>query len=250
MYTFSLKIDDEANSLNESDGLSIKELAELLKNLHKALPDTGDKCTLSEISGNCYKPSISCYNKITHDSFIKLMKDIEYNGDLARKQLPFKRTIEKIIQRGFFCEAYDNEENLVATISTTEKPKIGFRYSTEIIYGVLSEIGGKSLERNHIVIYCEDDLSHYTIPITTLQDTQLKEHYKNGIIKFEILFKYNTIDKSKYPTQLVSFKPKSNKTFFQLVDDFTNANGDIIEGTDAFERLIENRSSNPIKYES
>lgn len=244
MFTFSFKIDNDNDTLTEYNGMSIKDLSKLLNNLSKALPDNGKDCTLYEISGNCYNPKVACENRITHDVYVSLIQNIANDIELPRNQIPFRKSVQAILKKGHFCEAYDTNDKLIATISNSTNSKKGFKYSTEIIYGIISEIGGKSLERTHIVIFCNEDASIYTIPITKEQDIALKDFYKDGIIKFEVLFRYSPIDKRKTPSQLLSFKPKSNKTFFQLANEFTQVHGDIIEGTHTFDKLIENRRLN------
>ena len=59
LYTFSLRIDDEKHSLSATNGLSVKQLGQLLLDLDKALELNGKDCTLSNISGNCYQAANS-----------------------------------------------------------------------------------------------------------------------------------------------------------------------------------------------
>ncbi|MBC7749018.1 MAG: hypothetical protein H7Z76_10670, partial [Methylotenera sp.] len=80
VYTFSLKIDDDNHSLSETNGLSVKQLGQLLLDLDKALELNGKDCTLSNISGNCYQATYSTPNKSIYSNYIDSMDLISKNN--------------------------------------------------------------------------------------------------------------------------------------------------------------------------
>ncbi|WP_396163664.1 hypothetical protein, partial [Flavobacterium sp.] len=158
VYNFSLKIDDENNSLSETNGLSVKQLGQLLLDLDRALELNGKDCTLSNISGNCYQVGYSTPNEFIYNNYIQSMDIISRSkyDDLPPNLKPIKKTLNNILGNNRYAIAYDMNFKEVAKITSTEIINNRLEYYTnKIIKGLIIQIGNKNIDKNANIVVRE-----------------------------------------------------------------------------------------------
>lgn len=243
VFTFSLKIDDDKQTLSETNGLPIKQLGQLLIDLDKALELNGKDCTLSHISGNCYQLDYSTTNFAKHNDFVGLMQNVSKFeiDEIPQHQKAIKRTLNSILGLNYYAFAYNYQKEEIAKITANEQDvkKVEY-YTSEIISGVIIQIGNRTLEKpaNIVVRDTEDDLT-YSIPINNEQENALKQYYKYtaGLIVFEVRFKKDLVNNKSYPVSLTSFKIKSDKKLNQSIKAFLDKHG-AIYGNLSYSELV------------
>jgi hypothetical protein len=233
VFTFSLKIDDDKQTLSETNGLPIKQLGQLLIDLDKALELNGKDCTLSHISGNCYQLDYSTTNFAKHNDFVGLMQNVsKYEIDeIPQHQKAIKRTLNSILGLNYYALAYNYQKEEIAKITATSEDIYKAEYYTsEIISGVITLIGNKTIDRPaNIVVQDLDGSSTYTIPVNNEQENALSQYYKytSGVLVFEVRFKKDLVNNKSYPVSLTSFKVKSDKKINQSIKAFLDKHGAI-----------------------
>jgi hypothetical protein len=207
MIKFSIKIDDDVHSLNKENGIPIDKIGELLKALYGAIENgTGHKITLGQVWGNCY--ALDFYTKDTgiYDNFIAVHKNIEQVeiDDLPFEQKKYAVTLKSILGKDFYLTAYDQDDTPVAAIDDIGKKQIrSYYYSTDTVYGIVSELGSSTLTnaKKHIYI---DGLG-YKIFISKDQDLEIKPYYGTQKLRVEIRQKRSTTDGHIINSELNSF---------------------------------------------
>jgi hypothetical protein len=233
VYNFSLKIDDENNSLSETNGLSVKQLGQLLLDLDRALELNGKDCTLSNISGNCYQVGYSTPNEFIYNNYIQSMDIISRSkyDDLPANLKPIKKTLNNILGNNRYAIAYDMNFKEVAKITSTEIINNRLEYYTnKIIKGLIIQIGNKNIDKNANIVVREIDTELlHTIPVTSDQENALKGYYKytDGLLSFDIKIKKDLSNNKSIPISLTSYKLKSNKKINKSITDFLEKHGSI-----------------------
>lgn len=233
LYTFSLRIDDEKHSLSETNGLSVKQLGQLLLDLDKALELNGKDCTLSNISGNCYQATYSTPNELIYSNYIDYMGLISKNNydELPINLRPLKKTLNNLLGDNRYALALDMNFKEVAKITSTEIINSKLEYITnKIVNGLIIQIGNKNIEKkaNIVVREIDTELLH-TIPVTSEQENALKGYYKytDGILSFNIKIKKDLSNSKSTPLSLTSYKLKSTQKINQSIKDFLEKHGPI-----------------------
>ncbi len=113
-------------------------------------------------------------------------------------------TLRKIIGGRYYLTAYDNEEQEIATIKEFKRTlDIEYYYTQKTIYGILSELGGKSITtpNKHILI---DGFSH-RVYLDKEQDLELKQFYGTDKLRVKIRLKRSSVDSHIIRAEMISF---------------------------------------------
>ncbi len=207
MFTFSLKIDDEEKSLTVQNGIPFERIAELLEKLFQAIdPHTDTKCTLSSIQGNSYCLKFNTDDQKYHDNFEVVHRNIEQvqMDELEPSQKEYAKCLKKVLGTRYYLTAYDNAEKPIASIKEVGiKTVIDYYFSTETVYGILSELGGISVNANKKHIYV-DGVS-YRIYISGTQDLELKPYYGTHKLMVKVRHKRSASDGHIISAEMISF---------------------------------------------
>jgi hypothetical protein len=231
VYKFSLRIDDDKQSLSEHQGLTLKQLGQLLVELDKALELNGKECSLSHISGNCYEMGYSTTNQFTHNNFVSLITNIHTKdlNELPQSQRGFKKSLYGILGSNYYAVAFDNSKTEIATIKADviENQKLDY-YTTDIITGIITQIGSRDIEKQANIVVKEygSDNTFY-IPVSLDQERELIQNYKKDLIVFEVRFKKDLVNNKTQAHSLSGFKVKSNKKLNDKVNAFIEKHGSI-----------------------
>ncbi len=208
MIKFSIKIDDQGHSLSKENGIAINEIGPLLENLFNAI-DTGKgyKITLGQIRGNCYALDFYTEDEGYLTNFITVHKNIEQLpiDELQPEERKYATNLKLILGEKYYLKAYDNESveiAAIAEIGTKELPS--FYYTTDTVYGIVSELGsGTNLfaKKKHIYV----DSVPYKIFISKDQDLHLKLYYGTHKLRIELKQRRSLIDGHIVNSELESF---------------------------------------------
>lgn len=242
MIKFSIKIDDENHSLTKEDGIPINKIGELLQTLYGAIDTgTGQKCTLGQIRGNCYALDFYTEDIGLHNNFIAVHKNIEQVevDDLPPEQKKYAGTLKSILGGRFYLKAYDAEGKEIAAINEIGKKQLtSYYYSTDTVYGVLSELGSASLNntRKHIFV---DGIS-YRIYISKDQDLELKPFYGTHKLRIELRQKRSAIDGHIVNSELLSFTNVRPGSLAENLKEAGYIELDILKDTHTIEDILNN----------
>lgn len=246
MIKFSLKIDDQEHSLTKENGISIGRIGALLEALFNVIETgTGSNITLGQIRGNCYALDFYTEDEGYLSNFITTHKNIEriQVDELSPDQKKYASTLRLILGNKFFLKAYDNLGAEIALIKDIGKIESNRHYfSTDTIYGILSELGSSSLSntKKHIFI----DGTNYRIYISKDQDLQLKPFYGTEKLRVKIRQKRSADGGRILSSELISFTIVGKRS---LIDNL-NAGGDldleILKGAYTIEDILRNIYAN------
>jgi hypothetical protein len=207
MIKFSIKIDDDVHSLNAENGIGLDKIGDLLKALFGAIDNgTGSKITLGDVRGNCYALDFFTKDQGIYENFLTVHRNIEQVGvdDLTFEQKKYAATLKIVLGGKYYLTAYDKEYIPVAEINEIGKKQLtSFYYSTDTVYGILSELGSSTLANSKKHIYL--DGINYKIFISGAQDLELKPYYGTHKIRAEIRQKRSSVDGHIINSELISF---------------------------------------------
>lgn len=215
MFKFSIKIDDDDHTLSAQNGIPFESIAELLKNLFEAIdPHTGAKCTLGQIRGNCYALDFYSVDEKYHSNFVIVHKNIEQIPleELDPAQKEYARCLKRVLGGKYFVTAFDNDKKEVASIKKIDNnPSVNSYYATQTVYGIVSQLGGPSLdtEKKHIYL---DGVS-YRIAITKDQDIKLKAFYGTSKLRVKVRVKMSALDGHIFSGEMISFTKVGDGNF-------------------------------------
>lgn len=116
-----------------------------------------------------------------------------------------------------------------------KKTNIGHYYTTDAVYGVLTELGSPNLNvKKHI---CVDGLP-YRVYITKEQDLELKKYYGTQKLRVEILQKRSSYDGHIITSELESFVPISGKNLIDSLADEGYIDFELIKETNSIEDIL------------
>jgi hypothetical protein len=242
MFKFSIKIDDDSHSLTKEDGIPINKIGELLQTLFNAVDDgTGSKCTLGQVRGNCYALDFFTPNIGVYHNLIVVHKNVEQVevDDLSIEQKKYAATLKTILGGKYYLKAYDNDGKEIAAINDIGKKQLtSYYYSTDTVYGVLSELGSASLSntRKHIFL---DGVS-YRIYISKDQDLQLKPYYGTHKLRVELRQKRSVIDGHIVNSELQSFTSVSTGNLADNLKEVGYIDLEMIKNTHTIEDILNN----------
>lgn len=242
MIKFSIKIDDDVHSLNKENGISVDKIGDLLKTLYNAIDNgTGHKVTLGQIRGNCYALDFYTKDNGLYENFLTVHKNIEQLDidALTYEQKKYAVSLKSILGGKFYLTVYDKDDKEVAAINEIGKKQItSFYYSTDTVYGVLSELGSSTLTsaKKHIYI----DGINYKIFISKDQDLELKPFYGTHKLRVELRQKRSSADGHIINSELLSFTSVSKGN---LIDNLKNSEFidlEILKDTHTIEDILNN----------
>jgi len=207
-FKFTIKIDDDSNSLSPENGLPFNKLGELLVNLYKAIDTdmSNVKCTLTNIVDGSYGATLLTDSELLHNNLEVVHKNLETIpvDELPENQREYGYSLKRILGGQYHLKAENNEGKEVAVIKTLEKQTpIDAYYSTETVYGILSQIGSQHVNASKKWIYL--DGIHYRISVTREQDAELKEYYTTHKLSVRVRLKHSVSDGHVMSAELISF---------------------------------------------
>lgn len=224
-FDITFRFNDNDNTLDNHNGISINVLADFLQSLYDVTKGVSDgKIVLSEIKGNCYAAVLSSPNITTID-YMQTLHTYISSGNfeaLKSKEKEYSNRLMNIIGDKLILNVYNNDKSYYRTIEHTKLPVFfPYYFETDSIVGILTRIGGRNINTKNTIL-----VSSYTgeIEISNTQDNKLKRFYKNGILEFYITKK---IDK------------ETNKVEKAVLDDFIELSIPVSNFTDTVKNIRE-----------
>ena len=196
--------------------MSIDELSEFLHKLSDAIPhERGSKIVLSEIRGNCYALNLVTASLTQHKSLQVIHESISKNDfrGLTEPQMKYARRLDAVMKlHNCSVDAYDRNKEWKIKVVEINIPKTPlFYYEIDTVYGIVTAIGGKSLESKSIIHINQGD---YPITVTEKQERELLQHFKGSKLEFTVKKKVNLNDDKIVEAVLEDFEVMSSQTFF------------------------------------
>lgn len=185
-YIFTIRFEDDSNSLSAEHGLSIEKLGELLTSLSKAIGLKEEPLTLSSIRGNCYAFDLSTNILPIYDT-LKSVHDRISNNDFAalnNDQIKYAFKLNMILGDKYRMDVYNPDKTFNLKIKSIVIPqRVEYYYEIDDIYGIIASIGGKSIDSRPCV-----KLSgfNYEIFVTTSQESKLLKYFKKNRMLFRL----------------------------------------------------------------
>lgn len=185
-YIFTIRFEDDSNSLSAESGLSIEKLGELLMSLSKAIGLKEEPLTLSRIKGNCYAFELCTSKRPVYDT-LKSVHDRISNNDFAalnNDQIKYAAKLNMILSDKYRMNVYDPNKTFNLKIQNTVIPKrVECYYEVDDVYGIIASIGGRSIE-SHPCIKLSS--LNYEIFVTCVQESKLLKYFKKDRILFRL----------------------------------------------------------------
>ena len=215
-YDFILRFDDNNHSLTAKNGLSIKELSELLSSLYEAINVSNkDTLVLSEIRGNCYALNLTTNNELIFENLKVVHKKISNNDfdGLNKKQISYAEKVKTILKGNLSLQAYDESKTFnfeVKDINIVQDlPSFYFEITSE--YGIITSIGGRSIEgASNIRINGQN----YDIKVSAKQERELLPFFKKNRLHLVLNKKIATDDNEIKSATLESFEITDDINFY------------------------------------
>lgn len=244
MYKFSIKIDDDLNSLSKEQGVSFDKIGELLQNLYEAIdPKSALKCTLGQIRGNCYALDFYTEEEKYLENFIVVHKDIEDipYSELNESQKKYAKTLKKVLGDKYYLTAFDSDNHKIASIKQLEVSEstdkvIDVYYTLKTVYGIVSQLGGASLDssKKHIRI----DGINYNIKISKDQDIKLKQYYGTDKLRIKIRQRRSRGKGRVIDAELISFIPVSHHSLLNNLKNEGYIDIYLIKDTETIDDIV------------
>ncbi|WP_295651928.1 hypothetical protein [uncultured Mucilaginibacter sp.] len=240
MIKFSIKIDDEAHSLTKEDGIPINKIGELLQKLLAAIDNgTGNKVTLGQVRGNCYALDFYTQDIGLHNNFITVHKNIEQVeiDDLPHEQKQYAAALKVVLGGRYYLKAYDDEGTEIAAINDIGRKQLtSYYYSTDTVYGILSELGSANLStaKKHIFL----DGVPYRIYISKDQDLELKPYYGTDKLRVELRQRKSSIDGHIVNSDLLSFAKVGKGNLIDNINNSEDFDLPILRGVHTIEDIL------------
>jgi hypothetical protein len=184
-YKYILKFDDKNHTLNAENGILAKDFVRIIGELQKSI--SGD-FTISHIISSSYAIELSTENAITHEAIATIHKKIADNDvlGLSKEQKKYVETINDFLSKNpdidFFAQNSSKQENSIS-IHRVELPQVDYYYQISSLYGIITGIGGKTLDGKSTIHIAEVP---YEIEISTSQERNLLPYHKKAKILFTI----------------------------------------------------------------
>jgi len=219
-FDFILRFDDNSHSLTAKNGLSVKDLSELLSSLYEALNvSDADKLVLSEVRGNCYAINLTTNNELIHENLKVVHKKIstnDYQG-LNKKQIKYANKVSSILNDKLYLQAYDESKDFKVEVKEINIPKLPeYYHEISSVYGIITSIGGRSIDG---VSYVRINGHNYDIKVTSSQEKKLIPFFKKNKMRFVLNKKVSTDDKQVKSAELESFEPTENVSFNKNIEN-------------------------------
>lgn len=218
-FDFTLRFDDDNHSLTAKNGLSVKDLSELLSSLYEALNvSDADKLVLSEIRGNCYAINLTTDNELVHENLKVVHKKIstnDYQG-LNKKQIKYANKVKSILKDHLYLQAYDESKKFNVEVVEINIPKLPeFYHEITSVYGIITSIGGRSIDG---ASYIRINGHNYDIKVTSSQEKKLIPYFKKNKMRLILNKKLSTDDKQVKSAELESFEETTNISFNENIE--------------------------------
>jgi len=217
-FDFILRFDDNSHSLTAKNGLSVRDLSELLGSLYEALNvSDADKLVLSEVKGNCYAINLTTNNELVHENLKVVHKKISINDyqGFNKKQIKYANKISSILNGKLYLQAYNENKDFKVDVNEINIPKLP-KYYHEIssVKGIITSIGGRSIDG---ASYVRINGHNYDIKVTSSQEKKLIPFFKKNQMRLVLNKKISTDDKQVKSAELESFEPTENISFNQNI---------------------------------
>lgn len=220
-YHFTLRFDDEQHTLTRFNGLSVQRVGELLVSLSEALGiGKNQMLVLSEVRGNCYALDLTTEMRTVYESLKVIHTNISennYNG-LNLPQRKYAQTLKAIMGDRLNLKAYDKGEDYQVRVEKIELPPTPtYYFETGTAYGIITAIGGSTLEGKAFIKVNQED---YNIEITPKQEQVLLNEYKKSRLRLSIRKKINFETDKIVSAELIDFEILNEQSFSELAEQF------------------------------
>lgn len=226
-FDFILRFDDSGHNLTAKNGLSIKDLSDLLSSLYEAVNVSDvDKLVLSEVRGNCYAINLTTNNELVHENLKVVHRKISLNDyqGLNKKQLKYVGKVKSILKDNLYLQAYNEEKSFKVDVKDIELPKIpDFYYEISSVYGIITSIGGRSIEG---VSYIRINGYNYDIKVSSSQEAKLIPFFKKNKMRLVLNKKMSTSDNQVKSADLESFEATENISILDKIENVRNSDFD------------------------
>lgn len=217
MHTLSIKIDDNQNSLNSENGISINVLGNYLISLYGLIDTKNANCTLKKVRGNCYAVDLSTKEVEHKNNFEKTYKNI-FNKPydlLDAKEKRHVNVLNTITKTNFTIEAFVDGTSIakIKTIPTSTQNK--FYYIEQTICGLPVKVGGESLESKSTI---KIEGFNRQINVPESMDFEILQYYKKNKIAAKVRFKKSMQDHSIKSCELISYRILDTKSILEFFD--------------------------------
>ena len=221
-YVFTMRFEDDVNSLSAEMGLPIEKLGELLISLSKAVGLKDESLTLSQIRGNCYAFDLSTINYPIYESLRSIhdrISEKDYSS-LNNDQVKYAKKLNVILGDKYRMNVYDSQKTFNIKISKSLVPlRVEFYYEIDDVYGIITSIGGRSIDSQPCI-----KLSglNYEIFVTSSQESKLLKFFKNQRILFKLKKKVDFNSEKTISAELIDYEVSKgeNTKLVSRVDDF------------------------------
>lgn len=219
-FDFILRFDDKNHTLTAKNGISVKDLSDLLSSLYDAINvSDSDKLVLSEVRGNCYAINLTTNNELLHENLKVVHKKISVNDyqGLNNKQIKYASKVRSILKDDLFMQAYDENKNFKVSVDKVDIPKVPkFYHEITSVYGIITSIGGRSIDG---ASYIRINGHNYEIKVTVKQERKLLPFFKICKMRLIINKKISTEDKQIKSATLESFESTEKISFFNSIEN-------------------------------
>lgn len=226
-FDFILRFDDSGHNLTAKNGLSIKDLSDLLSSLYEAVNvSDADKLVLSEIRGNCYALNLTTNNELIHENLKVVHKKISLNDyqGLNKKQLKYVSRVKSILEDDLFLQAYNEEKSFKVDVIKIELPKIpDFYYEISSVYGIITSIGGRSIDG---ISSIRINGHNYDIKVSSSQEINLIPYFKKNKMRLILNKKISTNDNQIKSAVLESYEATDKISFIDKIEEVRNSDFD------------------------
>jgi hypothetical protein len=244
MYQCKLKIDGNNRELTLTDGLSMKDLSELLNKLAICLKNKGATFYLTSIEDNCQMPIIDTKNEEDVDDFNSLHDKLENFPfeRLPKEYRDYGNSLNKLLFKNNMHITTINSKNETSfKLTSINKAKTKkFYYTIKTLTGKIVSIYGKNEKYPSIAFRSFDD-KDYTIYITQEQEKNIGQFYKEKTVKIKSKFRIDIETKRHIYGDMINLEIKSTVPFFDQLDILNKSNisffDDIDDSADFIKQL-------------
>lgn len=239
-FQFTLKIDDEDRSMSPENGLPFQKFGELLISLFKAIDsNTNSTCSVREIKKGSYGATFATDDEALYKNFEIVHRNIErcQINELDERQREYAVTLKKILGGRYFIQAENTKGEEIATIKDLDKQSfVDSYYTSETLYGVLSQIGSPHVDSPKKYIYI--DGVDYRISVSREQDAELKQYYTSHKLRAKVRHKRSSLDGHIISAELVSFIVVGDMDILDSLKEVGYVDFDLIKDAETMDDIV------------
>jgi len=210
-----------------------------LQNLYEAIdPGSHIKCTLEGIRGNCYALDFTTEEERFATNFVVIHKNIESipYSQLQGKQKNYATSLRKVLGGKYYANAYSAGLKIASIKDIGTKENNSTYHTLKTIYGIVSQLGAKSLDspKKHISI----DGLPYNIKISKEQDIELKQFYATDKLRLKLRQKRSQEKGRVIDAELVSFTKVNGNSLIENLKEVGYVDLEMIKDTYTIEDLV------------